>query len=230
MALSKIDIVTTAVLRPKLFERTLESFCKRMLTDRERYRLILNIDCIGEKVKPDTMIRIAENYFDDIIYNISHKPWFPSAVIWCWKTTTAPKIFHMEEDWKLLVPIKIDDMIAILDKHPKLASLRLNKQKTGKVTKQDRLQGFKLHHKVSLNPTLFTGKFIRTTVPFMSKKRNPEKQLRPNNLMIRKHLRQFQHGIYIRPTTERIVVDTGRKWMKKTPYIKPIGFLQWTKK
>ena len=42
--MDKIDIVTTATVRPEILERTYASFCRNLFGEQDRYRLIINID------------------------------------------------------------------------------------------------------------------------------------------------------------------------------------------
>jgi hypothetical protein len=231
MSISKIDICMTATLRPSIIETTLESFTKNMLTDKSRYRLIINIDPIGERVKAKEIVKLANNFFDDVVYNIPTEPGFTKAVQWCWSQTSAEYIFHLEDDWKLLIPINIDSMIEILKNIDNLASLRLNKERTGN-SKHSEKHGFIFWSKISLNPTLFKGNFIRGVYPLMELDKNPEKQLRISHLKRNKisdYLSKFYHGIYTKESGRQIVFDIGAKWMYYSNYKKRIGFMKWEK-
>ena len=99
----KIDIAMTAVLRPSILAGTLttikEHVCKG---DDSRFRLIINIDPIGEDVSPSKMIKVAEKNFSNVLYNVAEKPSFPLAVKWVWSKTTAPFVFHWEDDVDIL--------------------------------------------------------------------------------------------------------------------------------
>lgn len=223
-----IDITMTSTLRPNIIRMTLKSFCKNMLTERSRYRLIINIDPIGENIKPKEVLKVAEEYFDNILYNYADVPGFSKAVIWCWQQVQAEYIFHIEDDWELLIPINIDSMITILDNHPDMAGLRLNKENTKK-SKCSTRHGYAPHLKLSLNPTLFKGSFIKGVVPLMSVDRNPEKQLRPSKSLLGEYMRKWSHGIYTKESHRIIVKDIGRLWMDNSRYHKKTGFLYWEK-
>ncbi len=173
----KIDICMTATIRPEIVDSTLKSFSENMFKDQSNYRLIINVDPIGENIPQKSILKVAKRYFDDIIYNYPKYPSFTKAVIWCWSQTTSNYVFHLEDDWKLLTPIDINSMIEILEEYPDLVSLRLNKEKTGN-SKHTCRHGFIYHPKISLNPTLFKGEFIRVVSTLMDKDINPEKQLR----------------------------------------------------
>lgn len=223
-----VDICMTATIRHLLLEETLKSFTEKMLKDKSIYRLILNIDPIGEKLKRiGAMKEIAHKYFDNVIINQPEVPGFTKAVQWCWNNTTAPFVFHLEDDWKLLIDIDINNMLQILNQYEKLVSLRLNKEKTGE-SKHSNQYGFIYSPKISLNPTIFKGDFLRTVAPMMDLQFNPEKQLRPSHSTERgKYILKFQHGIYTRESTNRVVLDIGRKWMDKSKYTKKTGFMNW---
>lgn len=223
-----VDICMTATIRHLILEETLKSFTEKMLKDKPQYRLIINIDPIGEKQKRiGAMKEIAKKYFDDVIINVPEIAGFTKAVQWCWSQTTAPFVFHLEDDWKLLTEINIHDMIQILNQNDRLVSLRLNKENTGP-SKHTTQYGFVYSPKISLNPTLFKGVFVRTVVPLMDLNLNPEKQLRSSQSTERgKYISHFYHGIYTRESTNRVVLDIGRKWMDKSNYTKKTGFMNW---
>lgn len=227
MIRDNIDICMTATIRPIILRRTLESFCTNMLNDRSRYRLILNIDPIGEKIHPKKVLNVAKDFFDNIECNVPSTPSFCKAVMWCWSKTQADYVFHLEDDWSLLHPINIDWMINIFEKHPDLVSLRLNKDITGS-SKFGNKYGFVYFPKISLNPTLFLGKFLRTLVPLMDETLNPEKQLRPSDKTDRgKFISKINNGIYVKQGVGRIVWDIGRQWMNNSMFTKETGFTEW---
>ena len=226
----KIDVVTTATIRPSLLDTTFFSFREKMLTDKYKYRLIINIDPIGERdTHPKKVLKVAKTYFDDIIFNVPETPGFTKAVIWCWNQTTSDYIFHLEEDWKLLTNINIDSMIELLNKYPKLASLRLNKQNTGS-SKHGCRYGFIYYPKISLNPTLFKGDFLRNVAKLMDVNLNPEKQLRPGKSSRGQYISKFDNGIYVKDSGNKVVLDIGRMWMNQSEYTKKTGFMNWEKK
>ena len=126
------------------------------------------------------------------------------------------------------MPVDINDMIRIMKDHT-LTSLRLNKDKTRK-NKTSKKYGFTPYPKISLNPTLFNGTFIKKMVPIMSSEQNPEKQLRVGK---GKHprgklLTGLRHGIYSKLSYRAMVIDIGRDWMNKSRFTKNTGFKNWT--
>jgi hypothetical protein len=223
--MKKIDIAITATLRPDILETTLDSFCEKMLYEKNRYRLIINIDPIGEKIFPKFILKIAQKYFDDIVHRYSPEPGFTKAVMWSWSKIKYNYLLYLQDDWRLLKLININNMIETLDNNPKLASLRLNKNETP-INNGD--TDFTLCPRISLNPILFKYEFIKGVTPLMTPDENPEKQLRPSLKSERgRFIRNWEHGIYIKESRDRIVDDIGRKWMNKTIYKKEAGFTKW---
>ena len=110
----KIDITMPAVVRPALLEGTLKSIVENVVDDMKRFRLIINVDPIGERIKPAKVVRTAQKYFPNVVSNIASKPSFPNAVKWVWSQATAPFILHWEDDIDILRKIDINDMIKIM--------------------------------------------------------------------------------------------------------------------
>lgn len=223
----KIDITMSAVIRPLILDTTLQSFCENLFNqNKHEYRLIMNVDPIGDDIRRKSMIKTARKYFENIILNEPENPGFTKAVIWCWSKVTADYVFHLEDDWILLNKIDMDSMIKILDKNSSLVSLRLSKSKNIP-NKQGRKLGYQTYPKISLNPTLFKGGFIKTIVPLMDENLNPEKQLRIDTTRRGHYLSLWDHGIYVKESYDRIVKDIGRNWMDNSKYTKKIGFMNW---
>lgn len=227
--IEKIDICITSTIRPLILDKTLSSFTTKMLTDQSRYNIIINIDPIGEKIKAKEVIKVVKKYFSNIKYNIPSEPGFTKAVKWCWENTTEKYVFHLEDDWELLTNINIDSMIEIFNNNEDLVSLRLNKEKTGK-SKHSTRYGFIYHPKISLNPTLFKGYFLRNVSQMMKLNFNPEKQLRPTNDNLGNYISKFKNGIYTKDSCNSVVFDIGRDWMNKSRYTKKTGFMYWNNK
>ena len=225
----KIDICMTATIRPLILNETLRSFTQNMLTDTTNCRLIINIDPIGENVKRKVIIKTAKKYFKNIVFNCPPTPGFTKAVIWCFSQVTGDWVLHLEDDWKLLKPMNIDTMIGMLDKYPQLVSLRLDKENHRR-NKHGIRYGFVYHPKISLNPTLFKGDFIKNVWKLMYENKNPEKQLRKNKSPLGKYIAKYTHGIYVKDGFGKIVDDIGRTWMSKSKYTKRTGFMHWENK
>ena len=57
--MSKIDITMTATIRPGIVSQTLESYCSKIFKERDRYRLIINVDPVGEQVKAKEVLKVC---------------------------------------------------------------------------------------------------------------------------------------------------------------------------
>jgi len=242
----KIDITMTAVIRTGLLDETLKLINKRVCKDRDGFRLIINVDPIGENTKPMKVIKVARKYFDDVVYNIAKEPSFPKAVKWVWSRATAPYVFHWEDDVNILRDIDVDHMISILKKNPKLSSLRLFKKATPR-NKQTfytfecnwdyNKQGFYIARdwkkQFGLNPILIKGEFVREAVKKMVDHTNPEKQFRFSQKYMRPLIQKWEYGLYAKPGETRLI--DGRKgefWKQRMRLAKPKGrtFLKWEKR
>lgn len=239
----RIDITMTAVLRSSILDKTLKSFHKNVFyKDIERYRLIVNIDPVGDNEKFKNITRVCKSYFDDVSYNMPRKPSFPKAVIWTWSQVKANWVFHLEDDWIIHRKIDIDDMINILKERPPIACLRLCKfpisnskrpklfncrydyNKRGSfLLASDRKKQF------GLNPVLIRGSFVKGAVPQMVDYKNPEKQFRYGNELMRDFVMKWEYAIYGKPGDSPLVTDHGLEWRIKHKLIKPRNsqFLVW---
>lgn len=244
--MAKIDITMTATLRPKIVIQTLKSISENIITDQYEFRLIINIDPIGEAgIQPKTILKIAKTYIkkENIIFNFAKKPSFPKAVIWVWKNSSAPYIFHIEDDWSINRKVDVSKMIEILDKHKELSSLRLYKYKAPnkkvfstflcKWRYND--EGFyiadKWQKQFGLNPILIKRQFIDEALPNMREDVNPEKQFRDTQPYMVPVIKKWKYAIFSKPNQKTIMTDIGLDWRKRNKFTKPKkkSFLVWEK-
>ena len=243
----KIDIAMTAVLRPSILSETLvkirEHVCKG---DDDRYRLILNVDPVGEDIDPIKVVKVACKNFKNIVYNIAETPSFPHAVKWVWSQVETNYAFHWEDDVNILYDIDVDDMISILKKYPKLSSLRLFKQATPKKNNFQvfnckwtyKPEGFFIANQrkkqFGLNPILIKKEFIVEAVSRMVDHTNPEKQFRYSQKYMRPLIMKWDYAIYSKPGLPRLIDGRkGQRWKNQQKLDKPGGgqtFLKWEKK
>lgn len=220
----KIDITTSATIRPALLNETLSSFRANMLNDSHEYRFIINVDPIGEPVSADRVIDVAKSHFKEVVYRKPDTPCFADAVIWCWKQTTSDLVFHLEDDWVLSKPIDLDTLLKTISEFPQYDSFRLSKKRV-RVSSKTRVVPY-VH--LSLNPVFIRQTFIQEAVKYMLPTKNPEKQLRIVDPECGKFIQKTKHGIYVEQGVNAIVKDIGRKWMERTNlYSKVTGFLKW---
>jgi hypothetical protein len=233
--MENIDITMTATLRPEIFRSTVDDIFKYIIGrhNNKYYRLILNIDCVGENIKPKEIVKIAERSFINIKYNISKTPSFPKAVKWVWSQATSNYIFHIEDDWKFLRKINVDNMIRILKNHNDLSSLRLYKYNTPNqkiiktfMCKWDYQEdGFYLARdwkkQFGLNPILIKKEFIDEALPKMVDHINPEKQFRYSQEFMRDIIKKWKYGLYCSPNQTKSIEDSGRSWANRNKISKP---------
>lgn len=242
----KIDITMTAVLRPSIIAETIRNIRQHVCRGEEdRYRIIINVDPIGENISPSKIIKVIKKNFNNVTFNVSKIPSFPKAVKWVWSKTTAPYVLHWEDDVNILHDIDIDKMIFILEKYPKLSSLRLYKNITPKTTKFFTFcckwvyhdDGFFLANdwkkQFGLNPILIKRRFIEQALPRMRDNVNPEKQFRYSQEYMRPIIKDWQYGLYTDPGSPRMIDGRkGQRWKNKLGIDKPKGvtFTEWVKK
>lgn len=240
--MNKIDITMPTTLRPSLLEQTLKSFTKNVFTDRTRYRFIFNVDPVGEKgSKSEDVVEVANKYFDDILYNIAEEPSFPKAFKWCWNHAESDYLFHMNEDWELLRPINVDEMIDILEKNQNLACLRLLKMDVPGNLKFFRskyenmgkyLKAGSREVSFGTNPELIRGKFYKEARKYLLDTHNPEKQFRPwQKGMFENVTKHWDYAVYAKPGDRMLIRDIGKNWMLRNKFQKKggPGFTTWEK-
>jgi hypothetical protein len=244
--MDRIDITMTGVLRPEILKGTLiniyEKVCKK---DTSRFRLILNIDPVGELIKPKKLINLASNWFSKVVWNIPETASFPKAVKWVWSQVEAPYVFHWEDDFDILREIDVDNMISILKKYDNLSSLRLCKYRVSN-KKQVKIfdakwiyheEGFYMaetsENQFGLNPILIKKEFIKEALPLMKDDYNPEKQFRLSQTYMVPIIKKWKYGIYSKPGEDKLVEGgKGQEWKDKIGLRKPKreSFLKWEKK
>lgn len=238
----KIDITMPTTLRPVILDRTLKSFTEKVFTEKDRYRLIFNIDPVGEKgCKSENVIEVASKYFDNILYNIAEEPSFPKAFKWCWNHAETNFIFHMNEDWELLRAINIDHMIRLLKENQNLACLRLLKMnvppnlyffRSKYINKSHYLQAENRDASFGTNPELIREEFYKEARKYLLDNANPEKQFRPwQKEMFENVTKHWDYAVYAKVGDKMLINDIGKNWMVKNRFQKEGGpqFTKWRK-
>jgi len=222
----KIDITTSATIRPGLLDQTLSSFRTHMLSDAFEYRFIINVDPLGEKGQTaDDVLDVARSHFKEVVYRKPDTACFADAIIWCWKQTVSDLVFHLEDDWILLKPIDLQTMLNTIAHFLQYDSFRLSKTRVAAPPKRRVVP----YEHLSLNPVFIRQPFIQQAVACMMINKNPEKQLRIVDPECGRFIKKTKHAIYVEQGSQAIVKDTGRKWMNTTGlYSKVTGFLGWT--
>lgn len=242
----KIDICMTSVIRPKIIEETLNTIVQNVCHgDTSNYRLILNVDPVGEDALPGKIVKIARQRFPNILYNIADEPSFPKAVKWVWSQSDADYVFHWEDDVNILRQIDVNNMVEILNKYDDISSLRLYKAHIPKSNKINTFScywnynqdGFyvaeKWEKQFGLNPILIKKEFVQEAVKLLRDDYNPEKQFRYSQEYMRPLIKKWKYAIYGKPGDKRLVDGRkGQTWKNNIGIDKPKGrtFVQWIKK
>lgn len=245
MLMDKVDITMTAVLRPSILDQSLSTIVKNVVDDQNRFKLIINIDPIGEDVDPMAMVKVAQSHFKTVIYNIPKAPSFPKAVKWIWMNSDAKYVFHWEDDVSIFRPISIEHMIEIHEKFPDIAALRLFVQPTPN-SKTIAVYRSKWHYnengfytaddwkgQFGLNPNLIKKEFIDEAVHVLRDDINPEKVFRSAYDWAVPLISKWKYALYTKPGEKTLVSGLGSEghvWKQKLGLSKPKGkqFLTWT--
>lgn len=253
----RIVITMTATYRPKIIDKTLQSFTS-MLFDADKsidnldVVLVCNVDPIGDdNVRLDDVINIIHKYFDNkhLLLFSGEDSHFGKAFhrVWTYALlgTGADFVFHLEDDWILLEPVRLSKLLSIMYQFPKLALLRLSSS-TSKatvltqwghdfywnghffqipVTDQAKLR-------VAGHPAIIRPSFIKRLLPFIDPEKNPEKQISESGTQTAKILAEYEFGVYNEPSNGPIIRDIGREWMTQNNLQKKgnkAWFVEWEK-
>ena len=244
--MEQIDITMTASKRPGIIKRTLTSFCENLFTDSNNYRLIINLDNVGEDCDCHSIVEICSYFFKNVLFCYSEEPSFPKAVKRVWSLSSSRFVFHLEDDWILNKKIKMEDLVTILKSNPRIANVRLSKYDLGN-TKDTSINVFSQNFvytgmgfflgtnkgkAFALNPTLINSNFLKKSIPLLDMNKNPEKQFRANNPIFSNFISEWEYALFGTPGEKAIVTDIGREWRKQFGFIKPSinGFIKWENK
>jgi hypothetical protein len=199
----RIDVTTTTVAgRYELLDKTYSSFVSN-LRGIEWGTLFLNIDRFpnvsDEQHRADVIrcLDIAGNYFPNVRANDTHTGCFPRAIKWLWGNAQTDCLLHLEDDWELMLPIELSDMLAMFAPETVQVSLRAY---------------YRLHQNFALVPSLIRRDCYRAIAKGISETMNPE-------VWIRCQKRWTNVATYPPLDSRRIVVkDLGRAWLDKSPW------------
>lgn len=198
-----IDVVITATIRPELLDLTLFSFYKNFLHQFRETRLIVNVDPLGSAPhQASGVVAVCRRYSPQVVSRCPAQPSFASAVKWCWEQVESEAFLHLEDDWLLKRPIRLEHVAARLAEGGDVASIRFNL--TRNPASSPPVSGA-----FSLNPSVIRRAFIEQALPIFSYEKDPEKQFRDSAPLA--HWRYLYHGA---PCESACVVDTGKKWRR----------------
>jgi hypothetical protein len=215
----KIDITMTCVPRKELLYRTLNSFMLNLFKSNEDYRLIINLDMSkhDDVCTVEEALEIIYLFFDkeQVIYKVAKTPHFTKAVKWCFSKIKSKYVFHLEDDWELIKPLEMQDLIDILDSKRTLKEVSLRKTST-KLPMYYPEEGayFIDTNKITYNPGLHRGAFLKRVGKALDIKRNPEAQVRdPATDEMAKIINNAKFAVYNSPDNP-FVADTGTGWKR----------------
>jgi len=210
----QIIFTFTATNRPKILERSLESFKKNLIDfDLKKTYAIINLDPAPNKNNIEKNLEIIDKYFIGGKYRIPEEPNFTSAVNWVWKAAETPYIFHHETDWELLNPVKMSKIIKYINRDSCIKQCIL------------RAYNYK-YEKMPLSPSLIKKDLYKKIAGNLNEKINPEIQLRDPEV-VGFEISAKNLVVYGKSP---IVKDIGRKWAKKNNIKKPdkkANFVKW---
>lgn len=223
-----IDVATTATLRPDLLRFTLESF-KPLFEQHDDWRLILNVDPIGESCSQDDVLGVARDYFDTITVNLPTKPSFPDAWKWCVSELKADLVFWLEDDWELTGEVDLQEMMHLMRTEEFLATLRLPRwpsTETFRQWNQKTISGWNgsfmelpfghiRHCGYSNNPSLTNRRFLQWILPRLKGTYDPEKQIAGFNPDLLHWTHAWRYGVFQRPNSPATTRDVGERWRVK---------------
>ncbi|MHA1469190.1 MAG: hypothetical protein ACTSSP_01370, partial [Candidatus Asgardarchaeia archaeon] len=132
---------------------TYSSFAEKFKgVDFSKSTLFLNLDCYKKMGSIEKSIEISKSFFGKVVHHVNKKPNFAQALKWCWGNNfKTPYVFHLEEDWKLLTQVNVDELIDVYATDPTIVCVRLRNIGGGREGKNDR---------ILLAPSLFKSKFL----------------------------------------------------------------------
>ncbi len=233
----KIDITTTATLRPELYEQSLKSIVKHLHGD---FRLLINIDPVGPGTVEE-VVAVAKAYFPEALTYSPKIPNFQKAQLLLWSSVWSKYFFNFEDDWELTADIDVAKMVEVMDRHEDLALLRLPKWESRKVTRQWNKweipwngEFFEIPKNMrgalgfSGHPSLIRHSFLKPTLNVLDIHRDVEKQLKGRGAHGH-YILSYRYGVWQEQDASASIVDIGTPWRKTHKWGKdgPSKFL-WT--
>lgn len=201
-----VNVCSTAVCRPEIVEQCYSSFIKNVTDiDLSQCPFFLNVDPIPDPSKAIDVVRVARKYFKKIIeVRLSDKPNFVLAAKWVWGRALKRGLkytLNLEDDWRLKVPIKLEDWIRELEQKPNLLELSFHY--------------CKVLHNCYLDPApaVFKTHIFKKVIPLM----DPSKGLVGTLKEISQKLKIDKPGTFAakRVNGKSPLEDLGRPWMRR---------------
>lgn len=245
----EIDLLMIGVIRPKIIEETLSSFIEKVLNGKHEYRMIINIDPVGEKKYTQMdCVKVVQRYFPDVIYNCPNKPSVNNAWKWVLKQSKTKYLWFKEDDIKILRNVDLDDMIRIMDKTPKLSMLMMDKHGTllshsrtlsetkilrstmeFEYTGDNWYKAPRWFRAAGITSTLVRRDFLLPCMKHFVNGRSPNNTIKgkevvrtgQKNMQIAPFLEKWEYGYYQTYNEGKHFIDIGKEWRRKLGLEKP---------
>lgn len=204
-----LSFTTTATCRPEIIRKTYHSFVKNLHgVDFSKTTLYINIDPAPDAARREETLEVAKCFFGRVIHRFPEKPNFTSSVNWLWSIANSDYILHLEDDWELIKPIDINDIMRIFNKNKQINQVAFRAYKFS-------------YDKMCLSPSVLSNKMYKNFAGKLDETKNPEIQLRTDFVSP-----EMIHCIGKKP----IIKDIGRSWISNTGLKKPdkkFNFIKW---
>jgi len=153
---------------------------------------------------------------------------FPTAFLWVWNSANKREgeyLFHLEEDWRLDIPIDFNNMVNIMEEDKSVIHLRLSKAPSTELTCKNWSQFLDWNGKYfevkkeerghigfAGHPSLNRKNFTIDAVDNVGVSINPEKQMKWRWPWFKKWM-GCRFGSFHPQNTPPAIVDIGRHWM-----------------
>ena len=209
-----LDAVCITTLRPKLLQKTLSSFVKKMFKDHTpSIRLILYIDQKGSQDEKEKIERTNEIFgiiaafpFDSIDVTISNEGSFSLAFYESIKQVQTPLFFNLRPEWELIKNIDFENIFTLFEKCPKLVHIRLSDKPSGLYVIDSEIHWgdyfFEVpeHLKGTVGwknrPSLNSTVFMKECITKIDKFKDPEKQIKDANPWLTELIYESVFGVY----------------------------------
>ena len=236
----QIHFTTTATARIDIVERTFKSFYNNLKdVDFKKCTLWINIDPAPKGINRLPIIDMAKKYFGTVQANLPTEPNYTAAYDWVWTRASSDIILNLEDDWKLIEEVSINDLLKQFENTPTLYEVVFNRYNREEL----RRWGYK-YPSVPTSPALMHARYYKEIAGKLDYNINPESQVQHNTDKEFKILLPFRNfpvnpkhyvSCFPEDLSKVICVDIGREWIDKTRFknpansnLKKVNFTSWT--
>lgn len=170
-----ISFTITACRRPELLDRTLNSFSRGIIdADLAEFQAFINIDPVPEPGCSEDVATVAGGYFHEVRCRMPEMSNFCAAVKWTWSQPDTEYFFHLEDDWELIKPLRLSDLLRVLNQRRYVPFYR------ARAAVNLNVHGFD-DERICLSPGLIRASFGRHAARYLDERYNPERQFRTQN-------------------------------------------------